>query len=128
MKTVDEYMDIAHASDLKWRKALEFYKDEIAHMLNMLSEVSQKNTSSEVRMMVSHFESQFTINKEVIAELKHEINLREDFIASDLKKNVVAYEHRIIHTHMDMKGRMLVFEKLFTELKKQFNRFLSEIM
>lgn len=128
MKTTNEYLTTAHANDLQWKKDLDFYKDEIKVLKKRLEEVSAKNTSKEVKMMVSHFENQFIINNELIDELKHDINDREASIADEMKANPVAYEHRVTQLYSELKGKMEMFEKLFSELKKGFAQFLSAVM
>jgi hypothetical protein len=128
MKNTTEYIATAHSQDLQWRQALEFYKDEITIFKNMISEVSSKNTSKEIKMMVSHFENQFIINSELIDELNHEINIKEDRIAADMKINSTAYEHRLNLHYTGLKGKIYVFEKLFVELQKGIHKFLSETM
>lgn len=128
MEITKEYLDIAHANNLQWKKAMEFYKEEIAYMRKMLEEVNKKNTSKEFKIIVSHFENQFTINGEVVDELDHEINLREDYITRRIKENVVGYDHRVIKQYAELKGKLSVFEKLFAELKKSFYNFLSPNM
>jgi hypothetical protein len=127
METLNEYLKTAHANDMEWKKALEFYREEIIVMRKRLSEISFKNSSKEIKMVVSHFESQFIINSELIDELNHDINLREDSISREIKINPVAYEHRLIK-YSELNGKMEIFEKLFAEMKKAFNRFSSETM
>ena len=128
MKTTNEYLTTAHADDLQWRKDLDFYKDQISVLRKRIEEVNSKNTSKEIKMLVSHFENQFIINSELIDELKHEINLKEDTIAEDVKNNPTAYEHRVMHKYGELKGKMIIFERLFAELKKSFNKFLAETL
>ncbi|HSZ24912.1 MAG TPA: hypothetical protein VK766_04305 [Cytophagaceae bacterium] len=128
MKTTENYLNVAHANDLQWKKDLEFYKDEIKILRNRLNEVSAKNTSKEIKMMVSHFENQFIINDELIDELDHEINLKEDSITEEIKKDPTAYVHKLTYKYAELKGKIDIFKKLFSELKKAFNKFLSETM
>lgn len=128
METTTEYLDVAHANDLQWRNTMAFYKDELGILRKKLDEVNQKNTSRDLKIMISHFENQFIIHYDVIDELNHEINLREDYIARRIKANTAGYEYRVIRQYAELKGKVAIFEKLFAELKKSFNKFLSECM
>lgn len=128
METTTEYLDLAHTNDMQWKSAITFYKDEIAVMRKLLEEVNQKNTSKDLKFLISHFENQFIINSEVIDELNHEINLREDYIARRLKANPSGYEFRVVRQYAELKGKVYVFEKMFAELKIAFNKFLATIM
>ena len=128
MKNTSEKIQTAHQNDLQWQKDIAFYADEIILLRQKLGEVSSKNTSKEIKMMVSHFENQFIINKELIDELRHDIHMRENNLTELMKINPVAYEHRIVTQDAELRGKMLVFEKMFTELRKSFNKFLSETL
>lgn len=97
-------------------------------MHKILQEISCKNTSKEIKILVSHYESQFIIQKDVIDTLRHDINLREDQIAGGVKQNPVAYEHRSLEFHHELKGQMKIFAQLFTELKRSFSHFVSETL
>jgi len=126
MENEKEYLNEAHTNDMEWRKAMEFYKNEVAYMRKKLEEVNAANTNKEFKMLVSHFENHFLIQHEIIDEIKHAINVREDYIARRMKANPEGYEYRVIRLHSELKGKIEVFEKLFGELKKSFDRFLSE--
>jgi hypothetical protein len=127
MKTTQEYLTTTHANDIQWKKDLKFYKDEILLLRKRLEEVSAKNTSKEIKIMVSHFENQFIINNTIIDELNHEINLTEDTLAKIIKENPVAFEHKVIEK-AELNGKIIIFQKIFAELKNSFNKFLAEVM
>ena len=63
----------------------------------------------------------FTINLEVIDEIDHLINVKEDKIAAYIKENAVAYEHKIMPYISETKGQMEIFIKLYEILKREFN-------
>ncbi len=128
MKTPKEYIATAHSEDIQWKKDLAFYKEEIAIFKSRLDEVASKNSSKDIKLLVSHFENQFTINLSVIDEINHFINLKEDKIAADIKENSVAFEHRSISYMSEIKGQMEVFARLYGSLKKEFNLFLSQVL
>ena len=128
MKTAQEYITEAHASDLQWRKDLDFYKEEISIFKKRLDEIAFKNTSKDIKLLVSHFENQFIINLNVIDEINHLINLKEDKIAADLKENAVAFEHRSIAYLSEVKGQVEIFTKLYASLKTEFNSFASQVL
>ncbi len=128
MKTTKEHVTTAHANDVQWKKDLAFYKEEIGMYRKRLGEIASKNTSKEIRILVSHLESQFTIHLSVIDGIDHKINLKEDRIAEAMKENPVAFEHQTISYLSEIKGQMEVFEKLFTSLKKEFANFSSQTL
>lgn len=128
MKTDQEYVTDAHSDDVQWKKDLQFYADEIHVWKKLLAEISSKNTTKDIKMTISHFENQFIIYKEQIDELKHEIQIREDFFAQELKKNSVAFDHRTSSLQTELKGKMAILIKLYAELRNSFQKFLAETM
>lgn len=121
-----EYLTDAHANDLAWKNDLAFYKDDIIMLKKRLEEVSTKNSAKEIKMLVSHFENQLIINKEVIDQLLHDIGQRELQIAAEMKENSIAYEHRLNVRYAELNGKMSMYKKLFAEMKQSLNRFLAD--
>jgi hypothetical protein len=123
-----EYLEVIHQQDIQWRKDFDFYLDELAIFKNRLLEVNGKYSDVEVKIQVSHFENQFYINKNIIDELLHEINLNEAVVTEEVESNPIAYEHRKIRANSEFVGKVIMFQKLYTELKKDFNKFLAKYM
>ena len=128
MKTSTEHITTTHVEDLQVKSDITFYKEELFYLRKRLNEVSSKNTAKDVKMLVSHFENQFIIQREVLDELEHDVQRREDRIAMEVRQNPVAFEHKTLPQYTDLKGQMEMFRKLYAEMKKEFNRFLSENM
>lgn len=121
-----EQLAQAHTEDMQWKRDLDYFEEAVGAMRKILQEISSKNTSKELNILVSHYENQFTIQKDIIDTLRYDINLREDQITASVKQNPTAYEHRSLEFHHELKGQMIVFAKLFTELKRSFSHFVSE--
>ncbi|GAB4338950.1 MAG: hypothetical protein OHK0038_17890 [Flammeovirgaceae bacterium] len=128
MSVTKTHLTTQHQEHAEWVKSLDFYREEIEIIKKRLSEVSSKNTSKEVKMLVNHFENQCIINAEVIDELKHEIGVYEKELVRIIEQNAVAIEHKLVKDHSELRGKMQVFEKLFGQLRKDFNKFLGEVM
>lgn len=122
------YMGELHDDHQRWVKDLAFYKEELEIWRNRLAEVSIKNNSAEERAGVEHFQNQFIRQDEVMDELVHEINAHESELVKYAKDHPVAVQHTYFRNHGDLETRMKRFEELWTELKNEFQRFLSTWM
>ncbi|MFZ5554329.1 MAG: hypothetical protein ACOZCO_14515 [Bacteroidota bacterium] len=116
-----------HVEHSQWLENLRFYSDELRFLRDKLAEVTAKNTSKTVVKMAEHFQNQFIIQENEIAELKHFINEHERYIEKNVGHNPAA-DHKSMADHMMERDRMETFEKLFKELKTDFKKFLSRTM
>jgi len=126
MKTEKIYTQ--HAENKEWMNSLLFYRDEIKIMTGRIEEIASKNTSKDVLAQVEHFQNQLIIQSNQIDILKHGINLVNDAIVREIKKNDVAIEHRSMKDHTTTREGMGSFERIFSSLKTELNVFLSKWM
>ena len=115
-----------HGEHTEWQNKLDFYKDEVKVMENRLTEVSQKNTATEVRKEIEHFQNQFIIQKENISNISHHISREEKQIQSEIKNNPIASDHRKTEDHTKERDMVTSFESNFNNLRKEYNMFLSK--
>lgn len=114
-----------HQEHTEWLNKLAFYKDELKLMQKRLDEVMSKNSNSEVKVKVEHFQNQLFIQEQNLSKLVHHIKREEKAIQSNIVQNPVASDHRIAEDHQEEREQVNFYEKNFTELKKEFNSFLS---
>jgi hypothetical protein len=126
MKTEKIYTQ--HEENTEWQNSLSFYKDELKIMQNRLGEIASKNSSKDILALVDHFQNQLIIQKEQIDWISHSINLSNDAINAEVKKNPTAVDHRTMSDHIAVRNSMEIFETIFTSLKKELNTFLSQWM
>lgn len=109
-------------------RGLIFYKQELEILQQRLQEVATDNTAREVQEQVDHFQNQFLIHGNFLDELKHDIHVNDEAIEAELllTGNLVAEstanEHKRIHE------RYLNEERIFNELRHEFNRFAADWM
>jgi predicted rRNA methylase YqxC with S4 and FtsJ domains len=128
MKTTFEQMNAARAEHRQWKQKLDFYKNEIDFLKEKLSLIPLAGASKEVKWLVSHFENQFVINKNIIENLLHTIELNDGLIASEMKEKVVAFEYRAITQTNDVKEQIEIFLRLYTTMKSEFERFVMKVL
>ena len=112
-----------------WVRELIFYKEEIKIFENHLQMVLQRNSKSEVKAQVEHFQNQFIRQKEVIDILKHNLNISEKQLAAfayDLSG--AGLESIKMDNHAALRQEMITFRKLYKELKHDFRLFEMEWM
>ena len=126
MKTEKIYTQ--HEENKEWMNSLLFYRDEIKIMKGRIAEIASKNSSKDILAQVEHFQNQLIIQNNQIDVLKHEINLDNDAINNEIKKNHTAVDHRNIEDHSVLRDGISSFEKTFGTLKAELNVFLSKWM
>ncbi len=117
-----------HQEHQEWLNKLAFYSDEIIVMRKRLEEIVSKNTNKEILSQAEHFQNQLVVQKENIDELGHSIKDHESYLENRVDENPVASDHRNVHDHPKMRESMNGFEKIFNELRHEFNGFLSKTM
>lgn len=119
-----------HVNDLHqlftgWVKDLTFYKDELGTFVKRLEEVASQNSKKEILAQVEHFQNQFIRQHELIDELKHTFNEEEKGLVANVLANPVASDRVIYQEPTQLKDQFETFEKLYKELKVEFEAFLS---
>jgi hypothetical protein len=111
-----------------WIVELNFYKEMLSIFQSHLETiVSGDPENKEIRPMVEHFQNQFFLQREVIDELKHDLNISEKQLAASTKDMaVVGFEFERLDNHSELREKFLTFRKIFNELKEEFHRFEGE--
>ena len=117
-----------HTDRVEWLKKLMFYKDDLASHLNRLAEVVQNNNNIEVTSMAEHFQNQFIRHLEINDELRHEINDESRLFAETEALNPVATDRKLATDHTELRDKVETYEKLFNELRHEFNTFVSKTL
>jgi seryl-tRNA synthetase len=111
-----------------WLRGIDFYQDEIKIMRKRLSEVSQANTARELKKKVEQFQNQFEVHEEQLKKLKHSTNNHALHIANDFENHHGQLERETLAEHDSMREDYVNTEKLFNEMRHDFNRFLSKYL
>ena len=117
-----------HQIHQDWLSRLQFYKEEIYIFKERLQEITSKNSSKEALAKAEHYQNQFIVQRNNIDELVHSIKVHEDKIVQEIEKNPIAVDHRKVDNHLVEEDFMSYFEKNFSELRADYNRFSAEWM
>lgn len=126
--TTNVYISDLHFDHMVWNKELDFYKDEIHIFENRLGEISIRWTDQDVLAQLEHFQNQYIREKEVIDHLVHDINRREMALTNFAKDHPMDLEHVHFEDHRDLRDRMIIFRKIYTDLKHEFHGFIRKYM
>jgi hypothetical protein len=114
-----------HHQNKVWKNELLFVADEIKVYENRLSDLVMGATRPEMLPKLEHFQNQFIREKEVIDTLKHDVNSHEHKLVEWVKSERGS-EELLAEKHYELKDRMEIFRKIFTELKVEFYEFLAK--
>lgn len=115
-----------HFAHMEWLNALAFYKEELSIFERRLEDIVRRNSKAEVMAELEHFQNQFIREKEVIDELRHDIKQHENFLEKEAKDHPVAIDHRSFKDHAGLRDRFHTFEKLYKELKAEYQQWLAK--
>lgn len=124
------YTSVAHCGHehQEWIKAMDFYKDDLQLLQKRLMEIAGKNNGHDTMAEVEHFQNQFIVQRNNIDELRHSIKEHENVVAADARVHAGKMESSHSGRHAELKDQVVSFEKIFNELRHEFNIFLSKWM
>jgi hypothetical protein len=117
-----------HEENVEWYHKLDFYKDEIKILQNRLEEIAEKNNHKDVLALVEQFQNRLIIHRNTIDEIRHKVTISEDKIHEEITKNPINTDHQKTTHYQIEKEEIQIFEKVFNELREEFNRFVSKWM
>jgi hypothetical protein len=117
-----------HEENTDWKNRLDFYKTEIQILKNLLAEVADKNSATDVQKQVEHYQNQFIVQRNNIDLLKHNIQLNEDKLQKEIDSNPIAVDHRKMEYHQTEKEFIDFFETNFNEVRHDFKVFAAKWM
>ncbi|MGI8892775.1 MAG: hypothetical protein ACR2GN_04870 [Bacteroidia bacterium] len=119
-----------HAEHDEWQDKIHSYRHEIHEMNTSLEAIVSKNPSTDDLVKVEHFQNQFIRQREVLDILRHNFKQHENLIEAreenpDLTNNLS--EQRLLENHKMYRQEFNDFEKIFNDLKEEFNSFLAKV-
>jgi|694.fasta_scaffold74904_2 hypothetical protein len=112
----------------EWQNKLAFYEDDIKIMQGRVAEVNNKNSATEVRAMIEHFQNQLILQKEQIDIVKKKVKQQINSLEAGIAKNPVAADHRSVEDAVALRDEVDTFEKIFNDLRKELISFMAKWM
>lgn len=126
MPTMNVNAQELHFEHTLWSKELSFAADEIKFFEKKLGEIVGTLSDRDVLASLEHFQNQFIRQKEVVDELNHAIGVHEQDLSNRLKSDA-ELDDSMTGVHTKMRDDMMMFRKLFAELKAEFFQFLGKV-
>ena len=114
-----------HHENKTWIRLLEFFKQENIFLKNRLSEVVDHSVDKGFLALAEQFQNKFILKDEYIDELRHDIN-NQDQTLSDFSAGTI--DIKLFKIQEKLRNEMEYFEKDFTKLKNEFNKYLLSIL
>ncbi|PSL49699.1 hypothetical protein CLV51_1011034 [Chitinophaga niastensis] len=111
-----------HEQINSWKGIVNDVRGDVKMMRDRLEQTVLSNAPRDVMTKVEHFENRFLRQREVADEMYHDIKQCAKKI-SDSPSQVV-HDDRPVDDFHTMQHRMQIFQKLYEELKDDFNRFM----
>ncbi|UOE49806.1 hypothetical protein MTO98_01810 [Mucilaginibacter sp. SMC90] len=121
------YVNIKYIKNLNndCLRGLAFYKEELHILQERLQEIAGDNTAQEIQEKVEHFQNQFLIHGNYLEELRQTIQANDQDIAAELVLTGTRVPENIATAHSRIHERYLNEERMFNELRHEFNRFAA---
>ncbi|REE82781.1 hypothetical protein BX611_0051 [Lutibacter oceani] len=128
METAIIYNSDLYFEHKQWRRELFFWEDEIKSFKNRLSELVNRWTDKKVLAQLEHYQNQFFIQESIIDKFQEDIIAHETNIAAHFKKGEDVLDQPLVKKHIEFRNHMDTQRRIYTDLKKEFYRFLSKYM
>lgn len=124
------YTNVSHCGTdhSHWLKDLDFYDEEMDTLEKRLLEIASKNNGHEVMAGVEHFQNQFIVQRNNIDQLQHDIHAHDKTVAIEAQEHAGKMKLAEADHHIKLKDQFTSFEKVFNDLRHEFNGFLSKWM
>ncbi|MEO7308214.1 MAG: hypothetical protein ABIR78_12960 [Ferruginibacter sp.] len=117
--------DQFHHENKTWGRLLEFFKQENTFLKNRLSEVVDPSTDKDFLALAEQFQNKFILKDEYIDELRHDINAQDMDLLNN-KNSIV--DNKLLKRQEKLRNEMEYFEKDFSRLRNDFNKYLSAVL
>jgi hypothetical protein len=112
-----------------WIVELNFDVELMKIFERHLAYIASHNASKRTLAQVEQFQNQFICQREVIDELRHDLNISEKQLAAFLRDMApIGYDNERLDNHSELRERFSTFRSLFEELKSRFRQFEAESM
>ena len=127
-----ETQETIHISDLHfdhklWMNELNFFGMQLNVFEGRLEEIVKSNSETIVLAKVEAFQNRIIRQKEVIDEIKHKLNLREQGLDKMKNSNSVKKGEPLFMEYESEKDEMNTFIRLYQEMRDDFKAFVLEV-
>ena len=111
----------------EWVEKLRSLKDSLLNYKNQLTEIAGKQHSKELAQSIEHFQNQFILQREQLDIIRHDLKQHENLIEDVEKGKGKEPSPGLDNVHKVQREKLEQFEKIFHDLRKEFNVFLDKV-
>lgn len=127
MKEKAIFIGDLHFEHEMWKRELNFCEDELKFLTKRLEETAfLHDEEKDMLREVEHFQNQFIVQKQNVDQFKHDINTKENQLATFAKEHPVAINHIHFMDHAKLRDNMEGFAKNYNNLKQEFRGFVAK--
>lgn len=127
MHTKEQLLEM-HSEHNEWQNKIRFFRDEIKRLDTQLTEMVSKGSPTQILASVEHFQNQFILQNENLDIMRHDFKQHENEIESLQKGQHDNPDNSITGNHDSHREKLAQFEKIFHDLRNEFNTFKTEAM
>lgn len=130
MKKMKEivYNENLHFEHENWKSELAFWEDELKSFTNRLSELVTRWTNDEALNEMEYFYKEFVFHGAVIDEFNEVVQAHEASMAHHSVEGNGSLDVVLAKKHDAFRIKMEKQRQIYTDLKRDFFRFLSKYM
>jgi hypothetical protein len=117
-----------HFEHQLWKGELDFWKDELLYFNNRLSELVTRWINKDVLAQLEHYQNEIILHGGVIEDLEESIEKHEIRIVGQSKTGEDAIDTELAKKHIEFRNKIENQRHIYSELKKEFFRFLEKYM
>jgi hypothetical protein len=125
MKTSVNFL---HHQANDWLRELDFYRQETSMLEKRLEDVVKSNNKPDVLAQVEHFQNKFILYREQMDVLAHNIRERRYGLETIAKDRPEHIGEKFVNGSDEQYGELQSFVSGFLENRKEFNRFLADVL
>jgi hypothetical protein len=126
--TTSNYLYELHNIYKTWLNELALANDEIDHFKINLEKVVTANNKMEITSRAEQFQNQFITHLNELQIMRHDVKEAEKVLEKNIADNPTAADHRKMEVDQVLNDRMQQFQKLFLDLKHDYNTFLAKTL
>jgi len=111
-----------HAEHADWQHQILHYKGGIKSMKDELGVIVARHTPRDVPASAEHFQNQFILQRDVLDIMRHDFKQYENKI-EEAQRNNSPDQDNLVHIRDAYKVRLSDYDKLYNELKSEFESF-----
>ena len=121
-----ELLKKMHSEHGAWQNSILGFRTELKLLNQDLSGIVSRYVPREVPAKAEHFQNQIILQKDVLDIMRHDFKQYENLLEANIEKPGKHEIGTIMEAHQGHINRLSDFEKLFNELKEEFNHFTSK--